>query len=234
MANKKDIEAFKYNLATIVIALQDEVQEMVERTIKEGDFYNDKESRLYNLTNDCKRNIELLCKNKYVDTFIGAMMLYNDKEHTSYIEFITQQFISKEIDLKCIDDNNVYVDLHNAYRYFAIVRLLNILTKEQNPPQQQIQLSENVLNFLQTTKCTNGKTYIENATEKPYKWLQNKQIARELLTHDKIKGSLTNADVERQTPNTFIDENNNPLTLAKNKKTPNSDSDNLSNYLATL
>jgi hypothetical protein len=99
---------------------------------------------------------------------------------------------------------------------------------------QQIQLPEILLTWLQETKCTNGKTYIESAIEKPLKWLQNKQLLREMLTHDKIKGTLSIAEIERQTPNLFIDEHNRSLSLANNKPVPSTDSDNLKKNLATL
>ena len=103
-----------------------------------------------------------------------------------------------------------------------------IISKLTNKQPQQITIQENVLDWLQE------KGFIENTTAKPLKWLKSKQLARELLTHDKIKVNLTIAEVERQTPNIFIDENNNPLTLAKNKAIPSIDSDNLSKFLATL
>ena len=104
---------------------------------------------------------------------------------------------------------------------------------DKNAPQL-IHLSDEVLKWLSETKCTNGKTYIENATDKPLKWLQNKQLARELLTHQNIKGGLKVADIERITPTLFVDEKGNPLNLAKSKPTLSKDSDNLSNFLATL
>ena len=78
-----------------------------------------------------------------------------------------------------------------------------------------------------------GKGFIEKTYTKP-KWLKTKQLARELLTHEKIKGSLINAEVERQAPYIFVDENNKPLNLAKNKPTPSHDSDDLRKFLATL
>lgn len=99
---------------------------------------------------------------------------------------------------------------------------------------KQIIIPENILNELEKTTCNNGKCFIECATERPLKWIQNKQLLRELLTHDKIKGILTIAEIERQAPSIFIDNNNNKLNLAKNKKVPSTDSDNLSKILATL
>jgi hypothetical protein len=69
---------------------------------------------------------------------------------------------------------------------------------------------------------------------KPLKWLKNKQLLRELLTHDKIKCTLSIAEIERQTPNLFIDEHNRPLSLANNKPVPSTDSDILKKILATL
>ena len=108
-------------------------------------------------------------------------------------------------------------------------KLSTLLKLGYNIKNQQITIPDNVLNWLQE----NG--FIENATAKPLKWLKTKQTARELLTHDKIKGNLTIADVERQTPNLFVYyKDGKPLTLAKDKPVPSLDSDNLRNFLATL
>jgi len=85
-------------------------------------------------------------------------------------------------------------------------------TDNTQPPPITIPIPENILNDLQQAG------FIENATERPLKWLQNKQLARELLTHDKIKGSLSVTEIEKRTPYTFIDNNGNSLKLAKPKK----------------
>jgi hypothetical protein len=84
--------------------------------------------------------------------------------------------------------------------------------------EPQLTLPKNVLNCLQETICSNGKPFIENAAARPLKWLQNKQNLRVLLTHDKIKGDFTIAEIERQTPTLFNDTNGKPLKLSKNDK----------------
>ena len=85
-------------------------------------------------------------------------------------------------------------------------------TDNTPPTTATIPIPDNILKDLQQAG------FIENATERPLKWLQNKQLARELLTHDKIKGSLSVTEIEKRTPYTFIDNNGNSLKLAKPKK----------------
>ena len=167
------------------------------------------------------------CKNR-VDSLKKSIELQN-KQHIRECE---QMKCSPFQDIDCFaatfrNDNTkfYYKDLNKIEQ--AIIQAEQKLIPEQKQ-QQQIQLPDEVLQWLQK----NG--FIENATVKPLKWLKTKQLARELLTHSKIKDSLTVAEIERQAPTLFIDKNNNPLTLAKNKKIPSTDSDNLSNYLATL
>jgi hypothetical protein len=65
-------------------------------------------------------------------------------------------------------------------------------------------------------------------------WNKNKQLLRELLTHNKIKGTLSVAEIERQTPSHFIDRKGNKLYLAKNKPVGSVDSDTIIKILATL
>jgi len=97
---------------------------------------------------------------------------------------------------------------------------VNANDEAKNEPQQ-IELPENVLKWLQETICSNGKPFIEDATLNTHlwNWLQNKELARILLTHDKIKGSFTVVEVERQTPKLFFyPKENEPLELANPKK----------------
>jgi hypothetical protein len=111
---------------------------------------------------------------------------------------------------------------------------INTDTPNDTGKQPPITIPDNMLNELQNTTCKNGKPFIENAAVRPLKWLQNKQLLRELLTHDKIKGTLTIAEVERQTPKLFINKHGNPLTLASNKVEPDGNRDLLNGILATL
>jgi len=108
-----------------------------------------------------------------------------------------------------------------------------------NEHQQKITIHDDVLKWLQETICSNRKPFIEKATGNTieWNWLQNKELARLLLTHIKIKGSLTDADVERQAPTLFFyPKEKNALQLAKPKKKQitSIDYDTLSDYLATL
>ena len=88
-------------------------------------------------------------------------------------------------------------------------------TDNKQPTKATITIPASILKKLAEDK------FIEDATASPLKWLQNKQLARELLTDDKIRGSLSIAEIERRTPNTFVDNNGNPLKLAKPKKKDN-------------
>lgn len=140
-----------------------------------------------------------------------------------------------------IPDTNRKTLTAHLVRYAEIIRrfLREHVSNEESAPtteqsEQKLEIPPDVLMWLQETKCANGKAYIKDAKTPPYIWQQNLQLARELLTHEKIKGSLTIAEVKRQVPNIFIDNKRKPLRLAQNKKTPSTDSEKLSKYLATL
>lgn len=99
----------------------------------------------------------------------------------------------------------------------------------------QIPIPETILQLLQTTICSDGKPFIEDATANPLKWLQNKQLLRELLTCEKIKGSFSISKIKKQTPDLFIDKNGKKFQLANAKKNPNNpDHKRLMKILATL
>jgi hypothetical protein len=71
-------------------------------------------------------------------------------------------------------------------------------------------------------------------TDFKIKWLNNKQILRELvipLEHPDIK---IKADYERLVPLVFIDDKNNPITLAKNKPVPSLESDKIKEILKKI
>jgi hypothetical protein len=106
------------------------------------------------------------------------------------------------------------------------------LTEQPQPDTakpQQLTLPPDLLQALQSGG------FIEDATARPLRWLKNKQLARELLTYEKIKGNLSDAEVERQSPLLFIYyKDNEPLHLAKNKHIESTDSDNLGKILATF
>jgi hypothetical protein len=134
-----------------------------------------------------------------------------------------------EIHLKNYREN-----LPDKYQIIARKFELNPNRWNEAPPQQII-MPKNILNQLQTTNCSDGKSFIDRDTsEYPLKWLQNKQLARVLLTHNKIKGTMTIAEINRQTPKFFVDKNNNPFHLAKNKHVQSTDLDLLQKILATL
>ena len=152
----------------------------------------------------------------YIESIASLAYCHCNHNTLKDVEMLSQEFIE-------------------AFTYYEIIEILNkrineevLKTQQEEEHKQQITIPEKALNWLQE----NG--FIENATAKPLKWLKNRQLTRELLTHDKIRGNLSKAEVERQTPNIFTDVNNNPLTLSNNKTVPSTDSDKLSNFLATL
>ena len=90
--------------------------------------------------------------------------------------------------------------------------------RQENKESQQITIPDHILKSLQETICSNGKAFIKDAKAEPLKWLQNKQLLREFLMYEKIKGELEKKEVEDLTPTLFIDKNGIPYKLAKPKK----------------
>ena len=114
--------------------------------------------------------------------------------------------------------------------------IFDVFEKKINPQPQTIQLSENILNWLQGTisKGGNGKPFIESYNGK-LKWLQNKQNARVLLTHENIRGKLSKNEAIEEAPIIFIYTNNQPLELGKNDtRQENVNTTDLRNFLNGL
>jgi hypothetical protein len=115
--------------------------------------------------------------------------------------------------------------------YFKIERIKDIyrtFEKMTEPPlkgageYQQITLPDNVLKWLQETICSKGKPFIEKATVNTHvwNWLQNKELARQLLTHPKVNiNGLKGKELEKKISELFYyPKDKKPLTLAKPKK----------------
>ena len=64
----------------------------------------------------------------------------------------------------------------------------------------------------------------------PIKWLSNKQLLRELLTSLKYN-DINIAEMQRLTPTLFIDKQNKPLDLAKNKHLETRESRQIQTFL---
>lgn len=170
---------------------------------------------------------DIFCKYDFtiVDDEIIAGKEIVREMYEVYLAYEIVQRLNREIEL------GITLPSDNLNKYLSTDETLQMIQQLQ----QELKIPPKVLTWLQQTICANGKTYIESATGRPLKWLQNKQLARELLTHDKIKGDLTDAEVKQQALKLFIHhKDNEPLLLAKPKKVPSSDSDKLSDYLATL
>jgi hypothetical protein len=109
-------------------------------------------------------------------------------------------------------------------------------SRAADPPQ--LTIPDSILQELQKTTNKVGKfkvkQMIEDAVARPLKWLATKQDLRELLTHDKIRGKLSIADVERLTSSLFIDKNGRPVSLAKNKTNGSIETDFIKEFLATM
>ncbi|MDR2972328.1 MAG: hypothetical protein LBU83_10430 [Bacteroidales bacterium] len=138
---KSDYNKFRYDLATIIIANQDDVISEVNITFNEGDFYKDKESRTEALRTKCKNDIEKYynCNNSIIREFIEAIRKCKFEnpniETESFTEFIAAHFAEKQIDLKCIDDDIVYCSFNEIYRCFRIIELLNIKVEQTTGKQ---------------------------------------------------------------------------------------------------
>lgn len=92
-----------------------------------------------------------------------------------------------------------------------------------------------LLQKLQNTICSNKKPFLRIVPEQLPMWQQTKQLARELLTHPKVRGDLAIVEMERQAPSIFIYHKDcKPLELAKNKPISDNDSDLLQEILATF
>jgi hypothetical protein len=104
-------------------------------------------------------------------------------------------------------------------------------------PQQQITIPDEVLQWLQTTisKNSNGKAFVKKYNGK-LKWLQNKQNARVLLTHEAIRGNLSKNKAITQATILFVyGDNNEPLKLGSDdKRQENTNTTDLRNYLNGL
>ena len=112
---------------------------------------------------------------------------------------------------------------------------LNTPDKIKNAPQQ-IHLPDEVMQFLQSKISKSGNLpFIKKCNDK-WKWLQNKQNARVLLTHEAIKGNLSDEKAKEQAPTLFIyGKNNEPLILGKNDtRRENTYTDDLRNFLDGL
>jgi hypothetical protein len=127
------------------------------------------------------------------------------------------------------DIKRIHDFLYDRMRYFNILSPIS---------ENKITIPDNILNELQKTTNKIGsckvKQMIDNIAVRPLKWLATKQDLRELLTHEKIKGKLTVTEVERQTPNLFVDKDDNPIKLAKNKSNNSIETDFIKKILATL
>ena len=106
-----------------------------------------------------------------------------------------------------------------------------ILVDKESP---KITIPPNVLKWLQESICVDDKPFIEDAKAKPLNWLQNKQLARILLTHENIRGNLGINEAARQAPSIFIKDGK-TLYLANNDERQESkNGDRLKTFLNGL
>jgi hypothetical protein len=160
------------------------------------------------------------------DKYLEALHFYDICKFT--ISKVYEQTVKCQTDLA---DKNM-LQIRFFFMGHALGELINKVIAEE---ESIIFLPNNVLDWLHETKCTDGKTFIERRNITPLKWLQNKQLLRELLTHKKIKGELKIAEIEKRTPRLFIDKDGNPINLANNKPASDQrDSNTLQKFLATL
>ena len=201
------------------------------RVIANGGFYGDYENSLETHHRECE-----------IDRAQKIRELEQKKEDWQYekhsIEIYTDDYTIKRNGERRSFFDNTPILPYITLEYSTLVSIENgILQAEQkltapdkvkNTASQQITIQNIILNELQK------QGFIENDTARPLKWLKNKQLLRELLTHDRIKGALSIAEIERQTPSLFIDKHDNTIKLAKNKTVPNTDSDTLQHILTSF
>jgi len=163
---------------------------------------------LLKLQNDCGVWLKSMRSITDVDYYIGSMELA--KKYISELPKRESQNQSKPL-------------LNNFIRQFKAGCLKTIFEKLIKG------------GFIPITTDYNHFEYTFNSIDKPegyngLKWLKNKQLLREFLTSIKKSGIIL-ADMERTVPDFFIDENGKPITLAKAKAVPNSDSDKIQDML---
>jgi hypothetical protein len=107
-----------------------------------------------------------------------------------------------------------------------LTNLFNELIKEENG---FIALDTNINNWLNVF----GESLPDNGNIESVKWCKNKQLLRELLTNIRHE-SFTIANIGRIIPEYFIDKNNNPILLAKNKVVLSQDSDKIKDILKKI
>jgi hypothetical protein len=165
-----------------------------------------------------------MVKRNLVDDFLNSFSNDMSNEHT----------ISDFFDDILNELDTIYEELMEAVsEEITGVSTTNTEIIDETTTKASIVIPNNILDWLATKKCSNGKCFIESATKKPYKWLQSKQNARVFLTHEVIKGNLTIEEVKRQAFEMFIYKNNQPLALANNdnRLNNNTDTDLLKSFL---
>jgi len=133
-------------------------------------------------------------------------------------EFIEE--LQKFTDSKKIDINLVEISESQHIEHIFAGMEIDIIPSKINDDTRDILpskiiLSTDVLIWLQETICVDGKPFIEDAKAKPLNWLQNKQLARILLTHENIRGNLGINEAARQAPSIFIKDGK-ELNIGKN------------------
>jgi len=215
-------------------------------------WYAMKNYQLVTIT-DLKNEFWELCPNidniqQFIDVmnkkFQGVNYLYDADIDKIKARFNIIKFVENgEITNKEADE--MFWNIYNiSHKYNFVMERVRAMFKEFREIAQgndkktiQITLPDNLLKWLQDTICSNGKGYIENAKGKPLKWLQNKQLAFELVTHDKIKNKLSKEAAKRELQLLFIyHKDNKPLILrGKSRSTKDTrDHNKLMNFLATL
>jgi|GEM_PF-7125597 len=240
----------RYENAQNTTLLRNQLSKIRNKAIVVRDFYNKNLStsgiiatNFYNQSNEIYNNAKL-----HYDFMKShqALVLVNEDYFISGVYY--------GCDHSYLDVDN-FVPLPDRYRYVYLghnillaeycqslidfVDDLSVIKIDANT--QQLVIQQRVLDWLEKETCScreirrNNKPFIENANANPLKWLQNRQLLRELVTHPKIKGELKDAEIERQVPLLFIDINNKPLNLAKDKHDPNNpNSSKLSTFLDSL
>jgi hypothetical protein len=216
----------------------------MQQTSDIGKIYQDASDMVFNSTKTESELIEYLASK--IELFV------NNEDKVAFIGFIKKQRIETEIEYPCLYKNiptqhystlqkvKDWLFTRGLYYNNPKTNLLDVSITRDFTPEQQIELYKGLINnkFIPDSCDFNSFCYVFGDTI-PKKdltrlmWLSNKQLLRELLEmvmNPKIK----KVDMEKAVPNFFTDEKGQPITLAKNKKIPSTDSDNLATLVEKI
>lgn len=206
-------QSFFEPLLDIILSQRYEINEKTQRDVK-----------------DLLENIELAEQNKHTvgDYYSHRLEKYSDEWNEYQRKFNERKLKEFIQDAKDYSIDNIvindYVTVPLLDEFEKAIRIIYSRENEEAPTPKPFHISDAILKELEK------ENFIENAKATPIKWLKNKQLLRELLTHENIKNDNSKVvDIENATPVYFINRESKKMKLAKNKVEPSADSDSLKN-----